>query len=261
VKLINYLSQSDIYPRLCQLFPSMVETAKDVDVIPWQDEFAVKDRNPEIIDAVEFYDILLSQKLITEAKYRELVDKIVIAPASRTEGIAFIKEKQVSFRTATVSIWTVIHELGHVHFQEPDPIWSSVYGGGEMLVHLALIKNFNITEKEVVYYHSLLHKAELSPASTAKEIAEQICNKIKIDCYPHLYALSLFSGILPDSLMEQLKNLNLEHLFDDYKNSDWERIEVTSGDIRHFLVNTVEGIRWGDSFSWAFAKALGLVLE
>lgn len=260
-RLIDLIVNHEVFPRLQLLYPAMVETARDVEVIPWQDEFQVADRNPEVIDAVEFFQMLLKNGLISEQECSESVNKIVSEAgySSRTEGIAFVEKRQVSFRRARPEIWIVLHELGHVHFQEPDVIWSAQYGGGESLMHLGLFRKFHVEESSVLLYHTLLKDAHQDPEGISRHIAVTVVERTGIRCYPHVAALSLFSGSIPDGLMGVLKETGTVELFSDLNSLEWKKVPVTRRMVLDFLINTVEGLKWGDSFSIAFAKALGLV--
>ncbi|WP_028841997.1 hypothetical protein [Thermodesulfovibrio yellowstonii] len=260
-KLIEFLTPHEIFPRLSLLFPAMIETAKDVEVIPWQEEFAVADKNPEVIDSIEFFELLFKNGVITEEECRDNISKILSQAgySSRTEGIAFIEDRQVAFRSPKPSISVVLHELGHIHFGEPDIIWSATYGGGEALMWLGLSKKFYIDEPCVLFYHTLLKEAYEKPQDVAKQVATVITEKIKIDCYPHIATLALFAGTILDGVMNELREKRLEHLFSDLLNPEWEKITPTRTMVWGFLVDLVEGLKWNDSFYSAYAKALGLL--
>jgi hypothetical protein len=175
--------------------------------------------------------------------------------------LLLLKERKISFRSPQPKIIHVIHEIGHVHYEEPDPIWSAIYGGGELLMQLALFQNYVTDDKTIRIYHSIIHKASDQPKNTAKELAETIIEKTKLPCYPILYAISLFSGTVLNGLLEQLKTKKLEKIYNDFNNHYWENLEVSYSDIRAFLTNVLEGLRYGDGFSTAFAKALELIKE
>jgi hypothetical protein len=128
------------------------------------------------------------KKLISQEEYERQVNELFAQAKgyiSRTEGIAFIKERKISFRSPQPKIIYVIHEIGHVHYEEPDPIWSATYGGGELLMQLALFQNYVTDDKAIRNYHSIIHKASSQPKSTAKELAETIIEKTKLPCYPN----------------------------------------------------------------------------
>jgi hypothetical protein len=58
MQAIELLEKSDIFPKLKKLFPEFVESARTITVIPWEESFQVADKNPEIIDAIDFYEML-----------------------------------------------------------------------------------------------------------------------------------------------------------------------------------------------------------
>jgi hypothetical protein len=257
------LESLDIFERLKTLFPEFVETAKEIKVIPWKKDFQVSDRNPEVFETIEFYNQLLQNSLITEEQYQNYINQVlseVQGPISRTEGIAFTATKEVSFRTSRPAPSTIIHEIGHIHYLETDPIWSATYAGGESLMQLALWKGYTTNDSAIRNYHRLLHEAAVHPDRVAKELAIFIKNKVSFNCYPHLYALELFSGTVPLDLMPQLQERNLMHLFTELTNPDWEKIQVSYSGIRAFFANIMAGLNWQDPFSVQYAKAMGLIL-
>ncbi len=262
MKLIDLIKNHSIFPRFERLFPEMVETAKEVDVVEWKEEYQIADRNAEILDTLEFYEKLLNEGKITEEEYekkkKELLDQTQ-GIISRTEGIAFIEERQVSFRSKEPNISIVLHELGHIHFGEVDAIWSSTYGGGEMLMQLALWKGYTTSVELIETYHKWLHKAYESPENLSKELSTKIKATLNFECYPHLYALQLFSGSIPNDFMKQASKLKLEHLLYDLTSSDWEKIKVSTSGVLFFLANLLEGLKWEDSFCFQYAKALELI--
>jgi hypothetical protein len=264
MKAIELLEKSDIFPKLEKLFPEFVESAKTITVIPWEESFQVADKNSEILDTIDFYEMLYEKKLISQEEYEKQIKELFTQAKgyiSRTEGIAFIKEKKISFRRPQPKIIYVIHEIGHVHYEEPDPVWSATYGGGEMLMQLALFQNYITDDASIRQYHSIIHKAVILPQNTAKELAEIIIQKTKLPCYPNLHVISLFSGTILNELLEQLKTKKLEKIYNKFDDPRWENIEVSYSDIRAFLVNMLEGLRYGDGFSTTFVKALGFIKE
>jgi hypothetical protein len=264
MQAIELLENSDIFPKLKKLFPEFVESAKTITVIPWEESFQVADKNPEIIDAIDFYEMLYKNNLISQEEYERQIKELFTQAKgfiSRTEGIAFIKERKISFRSLKPKTTYVIHEIGHIHYEEPDPVWSATYGGGEMLMQLALFQGYVTNDKAIRNYHSIIHKALNQPKNIAKELAEIIIEKTKLPCYPNLHAISLFSGTILDKLLEQLKTKKLEEIYNEFNDPRWENLEVSYSDIRAFLTNVLEGLRYGDGFSTTFAKTLGFIKE
>ena len=264
MKAIELIKKSDIFSKLQKLFPEFVESAETITVIPWQESFQIADKNPEIVDAMDFYAMLCKNKIISQKEYERQINELfaqVKGYISRTEGISFIKEREISFRSPKPKITYVIHEIGHIHYEEPDPVWSATYGDGELLMHLALFQNYTTYDASIRHYHFIIHNASILLENTAKEIAEAIIEKTKLPCYPSLHAISLFSGAIPDGLWEQLREKKLEEIYDKLNDPRWEEIDITYSQIRMFLTNIVDGLRYRDNFSIAFAKALGLIKE
>jgi len=262
LKAIELIEKSNIFSRLQKLFPEFIESAKTITVIPWQEEFQIADKNPEIVDAMDFYAMLYKNKIISQEEYEKQINELFAQAKgyiSRTEGIAFIKEREISFRSPRPKITYIIHEIGHVHYEELDPVWSATYGGGELLVQLALFQNYVTDDKAIRDYHSIIHNASILPGKTAKELADAIIQKTKLPCYPNLHAISLFSGTIPDGLWEQLREKKLEEIYDKLNDSRWGEIEVTYSNIRMFLTNIIDGLKYKDSFSIEYAKALSLI--
>ena len=264
MKAIELIKKSDIFSKLQKLFPEFVESAETITVIPWQESFQIADKNPEIVDAMDFYAMLCKNKIISQKEYERQINELfaqVKGYISRTEGISFIKEREISFRSPKPKITYVIHEIGHIHYEEPDPVWSATYGDGELLMHLALFQNYTTYDASIRHYHSIIHNASILPKNTAKEIAEAIIEKTKLPCYPSLHAIALFSGAIPNGLWEQLRTKKLEKIYDKLNDSRWEEIDITYSHIRIFLTGVLEGLRYKDNFSIAFAKALELIKE
>lgn len=264
MKAIELIEKLDIFSKLQKLFPEFIESAKTITIIPWQEEFQIADKNPELLDAMDFYAMLYKNKMISQEEYEKQINELFTQAKgyiSRTEGISFIKEREISFRSPKPKITYVIHEIGHIHYEEPDPVWSATYGGGELLMQLALFQNYTTNDASIRHYHSIIHNASILPENTTRELAEAIIQKTKLPCYPSLHAISLFSGAIPDGLWEQLRGRKLEEIYDKLSDSRWEQVKVTYSNIRIFLTGVLEGLRYRDSFSIAFAKALNFIKE
>jgi hypothetical protein len=220
-------------------FPEMFEFSEQVKVIPWETNFAVADKNPEIIDQIELLDTALKSGMITEEEYEEKL-KGLKRYASRTEGVAFIETKEVSFRKKIPSLYVALHELGHIYFEARyEPTWSQAYGGGEQLMWLIALGKLpsegNNEEKVKKYidflelYYTNRRKAE----RIANEIAEKILKEIgltkeqtfktwhipKVE-KTAINALLLATGTMPSK---------------DYP-------------LQMVLVNLLEAVRWNDPF-------------
>jgi len=164
--------------------PRMYEFSAEVEIIPWQDEYAIADRNPEIIDEIEFWEYLLKNNLITQKEFDEKMKSIPRVYASKTLAISFKETNQVSFREEFPPFPTILHELGHCFFKEDDPIWSSVRGGGESIMWLILEGKLKGDEETIRKYHSLLHLGYINPQKLEEflnEVAEEIIQKRNIN--------------------------------------------------------------------------------
>ncbi|MEM4500589.1 MAG: hypothetical protein QW512_00465 [Thermofilaceae archaeon] len=135
--------------RLSEGFENFLKTAQEIEVIEWQDEFAVADKNPEVILQLEELEKKLKNKEIDEETYKEAVRKIASVPASITMGVAFIDEKKVSFRTTPPPLRVLLHEIGHVHYKVKDLIWSSTFGGAELLLQAHVAKICNTSDEKL----------------------------------------------------------------------------------------------------------------
>lgn len=154
--LIELLDSYEEASILREKFPGLYGHSHFVRVLEWRDEYAVADKNPEVIDEIEFWQMLLESGLISKEEYEKKMSSLP-RYASRTEGIAFRDTNEVSFRKKRPPFYVVVHELGHCYFKEPDPTWSSVYGGGEWLLWIVLrhdLKGF--TEESIKNYMSLI---------------------------------------------------------------------------------------------------------
>ena len=245
-----------LYPELArkvrERFPEFWKTAEETTVIPWREEFQVADYNPELIDEIEFWRTLLKEGLVSAEEYRCKVRQI--GYASRTEGISFMGSKEVSFRSEVPTKAVLLHEIGHVHYREPDPVWSSAYGGGEVLFWLGLEGRYRIGEAEVRRFHSLYRRAQ---EGEHKEVAEEIVRKIAPlygeQIVPAFYPICLFTGWMP----EGASSFGID-IF-DLKDSRWLEVEPTRTDVVMFFINLTEGLKWQDGFWIEYARRLGII--
>lgn len=223
-------------------FPEMFEFAKEVEVIPWDMEFAVADKNAEVLDEIEFYEELARNGLMdweeVSRKREELLKKS--GYVSRTEGIAFIEDKRVSFRKSVPPLGVALHELGHVFFEETDAVWSATYGGGEELMWLIIrdiykpqipaeeaVRNYNRFFKFALFENP--EKAEEIMSEIAEEIMDRYNLKGKMEGFPiepksKIDELMLWIGTIPTSDNQVSKNQSI-------------------------LVNHLENIRWRGGFT------------
>lgn len=239
-------------------FPQMLEFSRKVPVLPWKEEYNIADHNPEVIENLKVLENLLSKGAISEEEYiaksRELFRDSRYA--SRTEGIAFIEEGFVSFRDEKPRVAIILHELGHVYFQEPDIYWNASFGGGETLFWLAIEEKYKISEEHIKRHMEYLKRAYTEPEVLGKELASLIYEKVKFkDCMSHLYAYMIYAGTLPSAIIETGKD------FIDFSSEEILSISYTTHGVLDFLTNLVEGLRFRDGFYIAYAKAINLIEE
>lgn len=239
--------------RLKSKFPDMYEFSKSVEIIPWQEEFGIRDKNPEVIDAIEFLDILYKNNMISSEQYKQKLGEISKGFASKTLAVSFIKEKQVSFRTEAPKFDVVLHELGHIYFEVNDFIWNSIYGGGEVLLHFALQDRYKISEGHIRRYHAYLMQIFEVPEFIHNKIVETIAPKIGV--YPHLFPICLFGGYIPE-LPDEIDNFEI---FNDFNSPEWQKYYVTQSHLFAFFQNLISGLCYKDSLSVQYAKWLGII--
>jgi len=255
MNLYDYLEErfkgNKDYEKFKELFPKMAEYAKRVKVIPWQDEFAVADKNPEVLDEADFWRFLAENGLVSQEEAQKRIKEAfskVSGIVSKTMGVAFMESNEVSFRGA-VPLYVALHELGHCYFKEPDPVWSAKYGGGEEVMWFFIREIFSPEridpEEAVRFWHELAKGVwDEETRKRAKDLISSVARKIlgedlyKVDeelrqmGYPldDLYRYALWSGTLPPK----------------------DEIEA----FHSFLINVLEGKRWRDPFMGRFADEL-----
>lgn len=250
--LSELLKKYPFYYALKNKFPKMLFLANEIKIIPWEENFNLFDKNPEIIDTIEFLDILLKNNIITSEKYAEYLKNVSKGYASKTMGIAFINKKQVSFRSQSPHPDIVLHELGHIYFEVNDLLWNASYGGGETLFHLALKEKYTITEHHIRNYHSLLEQTFKNSEKIHKLITDTIAPKINV--YPHLFTICLFAGYIPyfDTQLAY-------EFFNDLKSEKWSTIPVDQNHLFSFFQNLIDGLIYRDSTWVFFAKLIGII--
>jgi len=244
----------DLSRKVRERFPEFWKTAEETTVIPWKEEFQVADYNPELIDEIEFWRTLLKEGLVSAEEYQSKVKQM--GYASRTEGISFMDSKEVSFRSEVPTKAVLLHEIGHVHYREPDPVWSSAYGGGEVLFWLGLEGKYRIGEAEVRRFHSLYRRAQ---EEEHKEVAEEIVKRIAPlygeQIVPAFYPIFYYTGVGGFSLpTEEIDPF-------DFKNKKWLEVEPRREDVVSFFINLTEGLKWQDSFWIEYARRLEIVRD
>jgi len=253
MKAYEYLVRCPSFSLIQRKFPDFVEFSKSVEVIPWQEEFAVADYNPEVLDFIEFLDRLLQMKAITQEEFEKETSKLP-SYASKTGGVAFIEENVVSFREENPPEHIVVHEIGHCYFRENDRVWSASYGGGESLFWLILRKDLPLNELSIFQYHSWLRRTlEGQVKEVAKEVLKKL-SKLHLPVFPHIYTYQLYAGTLGIDASKIPP-----HLLFDLENKEWERIEVSREGLLSFFANLLVGASLNDSMHLAYLKALFLL--
>jgi len=228
-------------------------TAKETEVIPWKEEFQIADYNPEVLDEIEFWNTLLENKLISQKKWEEKI-KSFRTYASKTMGIAFIRTKEVSFRQEVPDKFILVHEIGHVHFQEVDSVWSIAYGGGEVLFWLGVEGKYDVSEEGIRKFHFLFRRAQTGEhLEIAKEIVEKVSPFFGDWIFPHFYTICLLTGWSPEGAMQ----FGID-LF-DLKNPAWERVEPTKRDVVSFFQNLTSGLQCSDTSWIEIARRLEII--
>jgi len=253
MKAYEYLVRCPSFSLIQRKFPDFVEFSKSVEVVPWADEYAVADHNPEVIDFLEFLEKLLNMQAISQEEFEREIAKLPTY-ASKTGGVAWIEENIVSFREENPPESVIIHEIGHCYFKETDRVWSASYGGGESLFWLILRKDLPLNELSIFQYHSWLKRTlEGQVKEVAKEILKKL-SKLNLPVFPHIYTYQLYAGTLG---IDAWKIPG--HLLFDLENKEWERIEVSKEGLLSFFANLLVGASLGDSIFSAYLQALFLL--
>lgn len=82
MRAYDYLIKCPSFPFIAKKFHDFTEFSKSVEVIPWQEEFAVADHNPEVIDHLEFLEKLLEMKAITQEEFERETYRQVLSESS-----------------------------------------------------------------------------------------------------------------------------------------------------------------------------------
>lgn len=250
MKAYDYLVRCPSFPLIAKKFPDFTEFSKSVEVIPWQEEFAVADFNPEVIEFLEFLEKLLEMKAISQEEFERETANLP-SYASKTGGVAFIEDKVVSFRDENPPEHIVVHEVGHCYFRENDRIWSASYGGGESLFWLIIRKNLPLNELAIFQYHSWLRKTlEGQVQKVAKEVLKRL-QKLNLPVAQHIYAYQLYAGTMGIDAWKIPP-----HLLIDLESREWEKVEVSREGMLSFLANLMVGASLNDSMQLAYLKAI-----
>jgi len=250
MKAYDFLVRCPSFPLIARKFPDFVEFSRSIEVIPWQEEFAVADHNPEVIDYLEFLERLLQMQAISQEEFERETSKLP-SYASKTGGVAFIEDNVVSFREENPEEHIVVHEVGHCYFKENDRVWNASYGGGESLFWLIIRKNLPLNELAVFQYHSWLKRTlEGQVEEVAREVVRKL-SKLNLPVAQHIYAYQLWAGTLGIDASKIPP-----HLLFDLENKEWERVEVSREGLLSFFANLLVGASLNDSVHLAYLQAL-----
>jgi len=206
-----YSFMKEAYPKetrwLEDRYPNMMDTAKETSIWQWQEEWAVADRNPEVIEYIQVLQMALNSGLIMQEQYDAEIRKL--PSSSKTLATAFIDDKAVAFREFP-SVRTCVHELGHVHFKTSDLEWNSSYGGGENLIYLTYSGKGNFTEENIQDYLQLYRTLYFLPDEKVEQAAWIIGETVHEEL-PHLpvhpVSQLLFAGIIPIGMEKHMEDL------------------------------------------------------
>jgi hypothetical protein len=250
MKAYEYLLRCPSFSLIARKFPDFVEFSKSVEVIPWQEEFAIADHNPEVIDYLEFLEKLLQMQAISQEEYERETSNLP-SYASKTGGVAFIEDNVVSFRSPNPEEHVVVHEIGHCYFKENDRVWNASYGGGESLFWLILRKDLPLNELSIFQYHSWLRRTlEGQVEEVAKEVLKKL-SKLNLPVFPHIYTYQLWAGTLGIDATKIPP-----HLLFDLESKEWEKVEVSKAGLMSFFANLIVGASLGDSVYLAYLQAI-----
>jgi hypothetical protein len=250
MRAYDYLIKCPSFSLIYKKFSDFVEFSKEVEVIPWREEFAVADHNPEVIDHLEFLEKLLEMKAITQEEFERETAELP-AYASKTGGVAFIEENVVSFRSPNPKEHVVVHEIGHCYFKENDRIWSASYGGGESLFWLIIRNDLPLDELAIFQWHGWLRRTlEGQVEDVAKEIVCKL-SKLNLPIAQHVYAYQLYAGTMGVDV-EKIP----PHLLIDLESREWEQVEVSKAGMLSFFANLIVGAGLGDSIYSAYLQVI-----
>lgn len=256
----KHYKDSEYFEKFKTLFPGFYTFLAQIQVVPWQVEYQMADKNPHVITILEALEKLLDSGEISKEEFNRLLSEKFpsgIPASSKTLGISFISSRKVSFRQELPDLSVFLHECGHVYFEADDPVWSSTYGGAEVLMWLILtgkVKNVKDAEgllKKHIYY---LQEAESNPEGVGNELVELLEKNFKSKVnfvgekpHNHLASYMLFSGVLPEGYGNYLTDGNGVDF------SSWKYDEKL---VRSFLINVIEGLRFNDPFCVSYFKAI-----
>ena len=251
-------SRPQLFRKLRKKYPGILEFSKKVKLIPWKNEYAVRDRNPEIVEKLRELDRALNRGLISQSEYEKESSKLLKDSRgiiSRTEGVSFYDKNETAFRDEDPSDYVLIHELLHCYYKVDDQILNSAYLGLETLFWMGLNEEryqYGISEIHLMRYKNLCKKLFESPISLCREIEEKISRKCSTP--KNIYAIMHHAGTLPDLSPEKLRLL-LEGRYDELQPQGDECFRV----LFSFFQNMMAALLYHDLFYTCYAKAIGII--
>lgn len=223
-------------------FPRFYEAFKEIEVVEWDKELEeLYDRNPEVVDTIDFVEMLVRNGLMTREEGDRWIQRELKGYASKVLGVAYIEERAVAFRNKVPTLSVLLHEAGHVYFQENDLFWSATYGGGEYLMWLIMqdmIEGDEGTIRKYMDFLKIAYKEPLKASELLNRFAKEFIDKFKLKGIKNALGLMIFTGTMPSTPIDLSNPPDV-----------MDRMEIVS-----FLVNMLEGIRWKDPWWGNIAK-------
>lgn len=152
--LIRYSNLKE-YHSWKKRFQDMYEFTKEIQVIPWQEEFNIKDENESTIDELEFLNFMVQNKMISEEEIQKTISNMPNY-SSKTLIISFVNDKIISFREKRPDFYIVLNEIGNTYFNEYDIEWNYNNISGEILMWLIINDKFNGDENTIKQWHKII---------------------------------------------------------------------------------------------------------
>ena len=215
-------------------FQDFYRAFEEIEVVEWDKEVEeLYDKNPEVIDTIDFVEMLVRNGLMTREEGDRWIEQELRTHqyASKVMGVAYIEDKAVAFRSKVPTLPVLLHEAGHVYFEENDLFWNAVFGGGEYLMWLIMQDKIEGNEKTIRKYMDFLKLIETQPEK-ANTLLNGFAKKL-LSC--NALTLMLKAGTLPS------EEIDLENPPD----------EMTKEQMHSFMVNMLEGLKWQDTW-WKY---------
>lgn len=248
-ELLVEIADEEILKRLKNGFSGLVEFSKEVEVLDWEPEFAIHDKNPEVWFQLRELDRLFEAGEIDEKTYLEKRKQLERIYTSVTMGVAFIEDKAVSFREKpSLGLW--LHEVGHVYFRAGDLVWSSTFGGAELLLAIHLNTHYLSSEDSVRDLLRILYIATESPETAHEMLLNRFGRAILV------YKTRRHIG----ALMMAMGSIICEDVYDP-DDPRWDEVEVKEDIIRYAIANILDGVLYHDPQAAYLATLAGWIKQ